>query len=281
MYTYKVVALAAMAAFAEQAVAFNSHRHLHEHAKKAEPTTREVKSLTKRGVAYNDAGLANTFGAACEKCSWAYNWASLPGNLDQKFEYMPTLWGDIDIHTSHWDSDVEQCLASGTKVLFSFNEPDHASQSNMSPEQAASAHNRWMNKYAGRAQVCAPSVTNSGNPGEGLDWLRNFHNACNNIEGGCAIDCCNIHWYSEAAYSDTLFTHIDGAKEICGGKPIYLTEFAPLGSDDDKNGFMSNIISRLDGVDGLAGYSYFMVAEGNLMSSANDLSSYGRLYATV
>lgn len=234
----------------------------------------------KRGIAYNDAGLANAFDESCESCAWAYNWASSRGDLSDSIEYVPMLWGDAPLHTDHWDSNCEAELEKGVKALLSFNEPDHATQANISPAQAAASHIKWMNPYAGRALIGAPSVTNSGNPGEGLEWLQGFMDACKSGEG-CQVDFCPVHWYSEAQYSDTLFEHLEKAHEICDGKPVWLTEFAPLGSDEQISEFMTNIIPELDNVEYLEAYSYFMVSAGSLMSGPTSLSGYGQIYASV
>ena len=235
----------------------------------------------KRGLAYNDGSLANLFGSSCKSCGWGYNWGSARQGLDDKYSYVPMLWSDMYDFTGYWDSNCEDALSSGSKAIFSFNEPDNAGQANMSPAAAAAAHAKYLNKYQGRARIGSPSVTNGGGDNEGLNWLRQFMSACEAQEGGCAIDFCNVHWYSEAQYTDTLFDHLKEAHEVCGGKPIWLTEFAPLGSDDDIAQFMKTAVPKLDKLEYLHAYSYFMVAAGNLMSSDSALSGYGELYATV
>ncbi|KND94297.1 Alkali-sensitive linkage protein 1 [Tolypocladium ophioglossoides CBS 100239] len=232
----------------------------------------------KRGIAYNDPGLADAFGASCAKCGWGYNWDSSAQGLDTKFNFIPMLWGDLPVHTSHWDADVTKALAGGAKAIFSFNEPDNSGQANMSPQDAANAHIKYMNKYAGKALIGAPAVTNSGNPGEGIQWLKNFMSACN---GACRVDFCNVHWYSEAQYADTLFSHLDAAHQACGGKPVWLTEFAPVGDQTLAPDFLRKVIPKLDGLSYLAAYSYFMVAPGKLMGNGNSLSDIGTLYATL
>jgi len=236
----------------------------------------------KRGIAYNDAGLANAFGGACKSCGWGYNWASTRGDLDSKYNFVPMLWGDRDEFTSVWEENCEQAISSGSTHVFSFNEPDHASQAALDPVYAAQLHAKHMNKFAGRVQIGAPSVTNSGNPGEGLEWLKSFMDACNAQDGGCPVDFCNVHWYSQPQYANTLFEHLEKAREICNGKKVWLTEFAPIeASDEQLAEFIKDVIPKLDGLDYLDAYSYFMVAEGNLMSSSSSLSSYGQAYATV
>ena len=235
----------------------------------------------KRGIAYNDASMANRFATFCFSCGWAYNWASSRGDLSSEIEYIPMLWGDSALHTDHWDGDCESELKKGVKALFSFNEPDNAAQANISPEQAAASHIQWMNKYAGRAPISAPSITNSGNPGEGLEWLEAFINICKASDEGCQVDFCNVHWYSEAQYADTLFEYLDKAHEICDGKPIWLTEFAPLGSENQISEFLTSVIPELDDLVYLEAYSYFMVSIGSLMASPTVLSELGQIYASI
>lgn len=235
----------------------------------------------KRGIAYNDPNMANTFAQSCESCSWAYSWGSAPGDLEKNIQYIPMLWGDSSPHTDAWDENCRSALDAGSPAILSFNEPDHAEQANISPAQAAASHAKLINPYAGQALIGSPGVTNSGDPGQGLEWLQSFMDACKAQDGGCAIDFCAVHWYSEAQYADTLFEHIEKAHEICDNKPIWLTEFAPLGSDADKEEFMKTVIPKLDAIEYLDAYSYFMVSEGNLMSTTSSLSSFGSLYASA
>lgn len=231
----------------------------------------------KRGIAYNDASLANTFGGQCESCCWGYNWASRRDDFSSKFDYVPMLWGNRDNDLANWQQDASDMISQGSKALFSFNEPDIASQSNMSPGEAASLFKAQMNGFHGKALIGAPSVSNSGNANEGLDWLQQFVDACN---GECQFDFANIHWYSQPQYSDTLFEHIQKAHEITG-KPVWLTEFGPIDADAaSTDAFIQDVIPKLDKIDYLDAYSYFMVAEDNLMAGSG-LSAAGKMYATV
>jgi outer membrane biosynthesis protein TonB len=232
----------------------------------------------KRGMAYNSAEMANSFHSACKNCRWAYNWGSSPSDLDPSISYVPMCWGEKAF--GHWAQDAEAALAAGSKALLSFNEPDHVDQANMSPAQAAAFHKQYLNPYSGKAKIGSPAVTNGG--GEmGLTWLKNFFNACDAQEGGCAVDFCAIHWYSEAQYADTLLEHIKQAHEICGRRPVWLTEFAPLGDDTQKAAFMKDMIPKLDAIDYLEAYSYFWVDTSSLMSSLSSVSSIGQIYATI
>jgi hypothetical protein len=343
----KIVAIAAMAALAEQASAYNHNRHSHQMAKRAMetvfetvwetvyvtegqepgptepavdpvnpvitstsvvvvPTTTEAPTTqpeepvetqpeepvetqpeepepsspsaglpSKRGMAYNVADLANSYHNTCQGCNWAYNWGSSSGNLDSSVSFVPMCWGEKAF--GHWQQDAETALSNGAKALLSFNEPDHVDQANMSPSDAARMHKEQMDPFAGRAKIGSPAVTNGG--GEmGITWLKNFMEACD-AQGGCAIDFCVVHWYSEAQYADTLLDHIKQAHEVCGGRPVWLTEFAPLGDDNQINDFMTNMIPKLDAIDYLEAYSYFWV--DNALMRDSSITSFGQIYATI
>lgn len=230
---------------------------------------------SKRGMAYNDASLANTFGSSCPECSWAYNWASKPGNLDPKYKYVPMCWGNRPVD-ANFPADAEEAIANGSPALLSFNEPDMPSQSNMSPAVAADLHKKIFKQFEGRVKIGSPAVTNSGDPNQGLGYLKQFMEACN---GECAIDFCVVHWYSEAEYSDTLFTHLEKAYEICDKKPIALTEYAPIAGD--AAAFVSDVVPKIEALPYVIMHSMFMVSPSSLMSSQQSLSPFGAKYASV
>jgi hypothetical protein len=237
----------------------------------------------KRGLAYNDAGLLNAFfsgGSSCTKCGWAYNWDSTDGGLSHSgLDFAPMLWGTNPVHTSRWNKNADAMLAKGSTHLLSFNEPDFPAQANLSPDDAANGHIKYLNPYSGKAKIGAPAITNSNIPGQGLDWLRSFISACD--AKGCAIDFCVTHWYSPTDAASTLFDHLEQVHNICHGKPVWLTEFAPFGSDDQIASFLSTNLPKLDGLPYLERYSYFMAGTGSLLSSSNSLSSYGKVYASA
>jgi len=236
----------------------------------------------KRGIAYNDVSAVNVLmgAAASDKFSYAYNWDSnCNGLLHSGLSFVPMLWGNIDIHTSRWQANADAMIAAGSTHLLSFNEPDNAGQANMSPADAAAAHVKWMNPYAGKSKIGSPAITNSNIAGQGLDWLTSFMDSCNSL--GCQIDFCVTHWYHVPSAAQSLFDHIAAVSKICGGKKVWVTEFAPVqASDSDIDNFLPEVLSKLDLDDTVEAYFYFYAAVGSLLSDASSLSSYGKIYAT-
>ncbi|EME81059.1 uncharacterized protein MYCFIDRAFT_211742 [Pseudocercospora fijiensis CIRAD86] len=227
----------------------------------------------KRGLAYNDASLTSCFTGARE-ISWAYNWGSSSDGLDDGFTFIPTLWGTASEFTGSWSENAKSAISAGSTHLFSFNEPDHSAQANLGAAAAAIAYVTYMNPFKGQAQLCAPAVTNGG--GEmGLTWLQNFLDACTD----CQIDCFNIHWYDSAENADDFKSHLEQAIKIANGKPIYVSEFGATGSDDQIASFLEEVMPWMDSNSNIAGYAYFMVKDG-LLVSGSEPSSYGSTYKT-
>ncbi|KAI7081625.1 glycoside hydrolase family 128 protein [Hortaea werneckii] len=226
----------------------------------------------KRGLAYNDASLTSCFGGA-SKVGWAYNWGSSSDGLDMDVSYVPLLWGTSEDFTGAWSDNAQSAIDSGSQYLFSFNEPDMSSQANLSPEDAAEAYKKYMSPFAGKAKMCAPSVTNGGGS-MGLTWLSNFLDACSD----CQIDCINIHWYDSYQKTEYFKDHVTNATEIAPGKEVFVSEFGTTdGSDEQVSEFLEDVMPWMDSKAEVAGYAYFMVSEGMLVSG-DSASSYGSTY---
>jgi len=143
-----------------------------------------VNAQSKRGIPYNDVPLTAPF-LDYPNVNWAYNWysAESSSNIYKNFEFIPMLWGNGSWATNVWDANVKASLATGSKHLMSFNEPDHPDQSNIDPASAAKSYKKWMQPYAGVAKLGSPAITNGGGTW-GVNWLKSFMASCTN----CTID---------------------------------------------------------------------------------------------
>ncbi|KAI1281790.1 glycosyl hydrolase catalytic core-domain-containing protein [Xylaria sp. FL0933] len=241
-------------------------------------TTAVTSSGEKRGLAFNDASLVEEFLSLGGQASWAYNWGASTSDLPEGVTYYPMLWSPAPDHSNGWDGFATDAISKGADALLSFNEPDIASQANMSPQDAASGHIQWMNPYAGKARISSPAISSSENAGQGVDWLNQFFNACG---GQCQVDFCAAHWYGPggADGANLFLQHLKDVNTACDGKPVWVTEFAA--ESDSIDDFMSTIVQALntDEYSFVEKYSYFMAGVGELFSSATELSSYGKIYA--
>lgn len=247
----------------------------------AAAATGSSSSGNKRGAAYNTASLIAPLIGDGTKLSWAYNWGSSSDGLSDvssSLEYVPMLWGTGSDHTSSWSSNAQAAIDAGSSHLVSFNEPDNAGQSNLTPAEAATGHQTYMNPFSSKASIGAPAITNSNVAGESTDWLSEWIDACG---GSCNYDFCPAHWYNTIeAGADDLLSFVKEVYDTCG-KPVWITEFEPIdGSDEEKASFLASVQESFDSDEYsyVERYSYFMVADGNLVNG-DSASTFGSTFA--
>ncbi|KAJ5504404.1 hypothetical protein N7463_007278 [Penicillium fimorum] len=245
----------------------------------AAPLQVKRDSYSKRGAAYNDV---STVSALSPEVSWAYNWAgSLSGTLPDNVEFVPMLWGPKMF--GGWVTAIETALSSGSRYILGFNEPDMASQANMSPSDAANYYNTYITPWSGQAKLISPAVTSSTDAGSGLDWFESFIGSCSS----CGISGLAVHWYGNDA--DDFKTFITKAVDTAAKHSlteVWVTEFALTadinGAFDAANtaAFLNEVLPWLDSQAGVTRYSYFMCAE-NYLLSGNTLNQAGQVYASL
>lgn len=250
-------------------------------AASAAPTYASTGNGGKRGLAYNDPKLVSNVCSNSNKFSWAYNWGSQSDGLEASVKYIPTLWGPQQDHSQGWSQNAQKAIDAGADTIFSFNECDNAGQCNMDAASAAAAHKSFMKPFVGKAKIMAPSITSSESPGQGTQWLSSFMEACGS---DCPMDGCNAHWYGPGgeAGADLFLKHLEKVNDTCGKNNVWVTEFAA--TDGDVDAFVTKALHELDTnskYDFVQGYSYFYLAQGSLMQSANALSTFGNIYATM
>ena len=184
----------------------------------------------KRGVA-GDMLDNNDCSNVSNYLTWFYNWANTPNsgvtNISQNYlEYCPMLWN------GSWNAaNVNTYLSAHPEVkyLLTFNEPNLATQSNMTPAQAAALWpqveaiaNTYNLKIVSPAMTYCPSGCVSGYSGSGITWLDDFFAAC----PGCRVDYIGLHIYDTWLYGfeGNVGNATTGYKKY--GKPIWITEFA-------------------------------------------------------
>ena len=243
----------------------------------------------KRGLAYNPTSPNLNIFTAFSAITWGYNWDSAPAGLPSQYQFVPTLFSTLSVHTGQWDTNAKAAIsASGTCHLMSFNEPDMpAPQANMPVGAAVAAWKQYMAPYAGsNVKLGSPSVSNgvgtnptTGQP-MGLDWLKPFLEQCS----GCPIDFVPVHWYGCSGGCDVhndisaFKTDIGNAIKVAGDRPVWVTE---LGTNSgDPTTFMNEVLPWLDGQSGVERYAYFMVEEG-VLTSGNGLSPLGHQYGSA
>jgi RNA polymerase sigma factor (sigma-70 family) len=150
--------------------------------------------------------------------TWFYNWAATPSGIAAPgVSFVPMIWGAASV-TSATLTEVRQ---EGS-VLLGFNEPDMASQSNMTVTQALDL---WPKLMATGMTLGSPAVAaNAATPG---GWLDQFMQGAK--ARGYRVNFITVHWYGgnfdTASAVAELRTYLQAIYDRYH-LPIWLTEFA-------------------------------------------------------
>jgi len=148
--------------------------------------------------------------------AWYYNWSASPAQGVGSTEFVPMIWGPGSVTASN----LNRAKTSG-KTLLAFNEPDFASQANMSVEQALML---WPQLQATGLRLGSPAVATGGATAGG--WLDRFMTGAR--QRGYRVDFIALHWYG-SDFSSAAVTHLANylrAVHERYGLPIWLTEYA-------------------------------------------------------
>ncbi|KAJ9662637.1 hypothetical protein H2198_001309 [Neophaeococcomyces mojaviensis] len=217
---------------------------------------------------------------AQSKVSWLLNWELwVPGGLPKSVEWVPC------VRTASQVQDIIPFLtdirSKGTMVkhLLGFNEPEIASQANLSADQAARLWRDYL--LTAKSQLCL----RLGSPGMCSDtalcvpWLDEFFasflpaerdDVGNSLQEGIAgsgVDFLVLHWYGSSVVEMIKFLETLHKRY---GLPIWLNEFAcsRMGAHDEEStatevsDFLKQTIPWLDATPWIERYAYFGNAQG-------------------
>jgi len=231
----------------------------------------QVSAQGKRGLAYNDASLANLF-EGYSQVTWGYNWGYPASGLSSSLEFVPMLWGLPSGSDPDWTAAVE---TPGTTHILGFNEPDLGWEANISSSDAATGYMTYMQPFAGLVSIGMPGISNGPPPSEGVGWDEAFMRYCNL----CDMDFAPIHWYGTA--NTSAFTSYVEDAYVSLNRPIWVTEFEASGTDAEEIAFLQDVLPWLDEQTWVQRYAYFGVFEGYLVNAdGTGLSDIGQTYAT-
>jgi hypothetical protein len=256
-----------------------------------------VAKSPKRGVAYDLADQGD-FAALSPGVSWWYNWSpqtnsAVPANYVAQYgmDFYPLLWN------GNYDSQaiVAYLQANpGIKYLLVINEPNLVSQSNLTPQQAATLWPGFEAIAASTgAKIVGPAMTwgtmtNYTDPVVWLDAFYAAYQAANNNRSP-QIDYLAFHWYDYG-----LSAQLDRVTKY--GKPFWVTEFANWHSQDDgaqidtlakQEAQMTDMVATCESRSDVFRYAWFTGRMSNdihftsLLGGTGQLSGLGQLYLTL
>ena len=198
------------------------------------PAVAQTKS-SKRGLGWHEASQnfsEAVIGKLLPGVSWVYNWGQAPvgrpDNLGSEggMEYVPMCWNN-----NFDETKLRQWLGNhpGTKYLLGFNEPNFSAQSNMTPQQAATA---WPRLEAIAAEyglkLVAPALNFTGEKVGGrtwspYEWLDEFLRLYPQAHIDCLALHCYMNWASALNWFATEYFYADlfnpSKKDVYGKYP--------------------------------------------------------------
>jgi Glycosyl hydrolase catalytic core len=189
---------------------------------------------------------------------WYYTWSTGHAGIDtpRGTNFVPMIWGPGSVT----DDNLLAARRAG-RVVLGFNEPDLASQSNMTVEQALDLWPKLM--ATGRVLGSPAFASGAATPG---GWLDQFMSGA--ASRGYRVNFIALHWYGgdfrTANAVDGLRSYLQAVYDRYH-KPIWLTEFALIDfsggtrypSEDAQAAFLTAATAMLDGMRFVKRYAWF------------------------
>jgi hypothetical protein len=220
----------------------------------------------KKGWAGGAADRHRKFGA-----HWHYNWG--PAGGGGACPFVPMVKGANQIGNGAF-----QKVSNHKKLpfLLGFNEPERASQGDLSVKDAVK-HWRKLEEIAVARNSRLGSPAPSSDKG-GMDWLESFMKEAKREK--LKVDFIAVHYYRSRNPDDLEDFIKDLAKSY--RLPIWLTEFNGwTGPRDENEKFLKKALKFLERERSVERYAYFEPGEGkahSLMNKDGSLTAMGEMY---
>jgi RNA polymerase sigma factor (sigma-70 family) len=232
----------------------------------AAPVVKQVSS-TRKGVGvwtFNgvDAALSES-GAG-----WYYTWSTQHSGISGASTFVPMIWGPGSVTASA----LAQAKSEGPDLL-GFNEPDMASQSNMSVSQALSL---WPQLMSTGDTLGSPAVaTGAATPG---GWLDQFMSGAK--ARGYRVDFICLHWYGSDFVTSDAVSQLESYIQAVYNRyhlPIWLTEYALIDfshgapafpTDQQQAAFVTASTQMLSSLSYMQRYAWFALPASDTAASS-------------
>ncbi len=191
--------------------------------------------------------------------SWYYNWAAAPNGISgtAASSFVPMIRAAADVTTANLDAAGHE-----GPVLLGFNEPDLASQANMTVAQALDL---WPKLMATGLTLGSPAVASGADTPGG--WLDQFMTGAR--ARGYRVNFIALHWYGGDFSTGPAVQQLESYLAAVYARyhlPIWLTEFAltsysggtaTFPGEAQQAAFLTAATTMLDGLPYLQRYAWF------------------------
>lgn len=246
--------------------------------------TPEIIGLTKKGAAFANVAKDWSFKTHDLGAHWMYSWGNtLREEIPENVEFVPMFWGKGAV-TDENINRIKQLVAEGkVKFILGFNEPDGATQANMTVDEALAL---WPRLEEIGVPIGSPATVNPNNA-----WMQEFMQRAD--EMGLRVDFVAVHIYDGP--NVTAFINKLKQTRQAYNRPIWITEFAVADwnatsidnnrfSQEEIMAYMTELLPALDQIDWIERYAWFDGRNAPLYTSAlfdedSNLTQVGQIYA--
>jgi hypothetical protein len=244
------------------------------------------ETVGKKGSAYANVSQRWSYRTSDMNAHWMYSWGNLmrdeiPGNV----EFVPMVWGRNAAQSDDVINRLKDLKNEGKiKYLLGFNEPDGASQANMSVDEAIEL---WPRLEEVGVPLGSPATVNPNN-----EWMQEFMQRAD--AEGLRVDFITVHHYGGTNVPNFI-NKLSTTYQAYGQRPIWITEFAVadwnatspennVHSRQDVINFMESALPALEQIDYVERYSWFDGTQAPLYTSSlfdedQNITSVGQAYA--
>jgi autotransporter-associated beta strand protein len=201
---------------------------------------------------------------------WSYDWSTGSASTVDR-EYLPMKWS-----SSSGTSSINNM--QNTTCVLGYNEPDSATQANMTTNQAIAD---WPTMMQWGLRAGAPASSDSGLSGQGIDWTMNFMTLATNL--GYRVDFVPVHWYKCGQSPAQLISYLNTVYAKFK-RPMWVTEWndgaswcTPLPADyNAEAAALTNFVTALENspiVERYSIYSYWSGTAGTNLQLATGSGS--------
>jgi hypothetical protein len=241
----------------------------------------------KRGVAFTNNSQRWSHKTSEMNAHWMYSWGNvLRDEVPENVEYVPMFWGAGSVNDANIERLIQLKNEGKIKYIMGFNEPDGASQANMTVDQAIEL---WPRLEEIGLPLISPATVDPLNP-----WMREFMERADAL--GYRIDIIALHSYGGINVG-AFIKKLKDTYNAYGNRPIWITEFAVADwnatspannrySEAQVMNFMAEVLPALDAIEWIHRYAWFSGVQAPLRSSAlfdedNMITPVGQLYASI
>lgn len=228
----------------------------------------QARVTSKKGVGLNETSFGNSQLSALH-VSWYYSWGFTTSLINPPAQFIPMAFSLNTLPR-----------VTTQPIILGFNEPDNASQSNIT---VANALSNWSTLVSRSTRLGSPGT--AGNPLTTGSWLTQFMTSSPTPK----VDFVCVHWYKGVDYAK--FKSDITAIINLYRKPVWITEFAPqtissaLASptkytQTQINTFLSQVIPWMEANPMVEKYAYHDCKYGNaaIFTSTGALTPTGVTY---